>query len=129
MTSPQKTQNADTLSLATRYSLLRGRHLSMEKYWNERHSNDRQHIERLQHRNSSLLKMLQIAQSEINNLQKTVNRLQSLPSSIDSTHSQTDLHLNALHPNRSEPTKSSKSSKSSKSISSLSSSSSSSSST
>merc|ERR1719474_1247265 len=129
MTSPQKTQNADTLSLATRYSLLRGRHLSMEKYWNERHSNDRQHIERLQHRNSSLLKMVQIAQSEINNLQKTVNRLQSLPSSIDSTHCQTDLHLNALHPNRSEPTKSSKSSKSSKSISSLSSSSSSSSST
>eukprot|EP01083_Nonionella_stella_P083468 230834_1 len=76
MTSSSKAHNADSLSLATRYSLLRGRHLSMQKYWNERHCNDKKYIEQLEDRNTALLEMLQIAQNEINNLkiQKASNK-------------------------------------------------------
>lgn len=79
-TSPPPSTKNVSLSLATRYSLLRGRHISMEQIWTKRHSNAKKMINELQNKNETLSNLLQSAQNQIKKLENTIKSLTNQPS-------------------------------------------------
>ncbi|ETO33477.1 hypothetical protein RFI_03625, partial [Reticulomyxa filosa] len=74
MSHSQPLPQTDTLSLAARYSLLRGRHLSLEKYCLARHGKDQAKIQELEDHVSILQSLLQQAQRQVHNLSEQLRQ-------------------------------------------------------